>query len=135
MPMDPYTICPCGSGKKLKFCCQSISNEMEKVERLIDNHQPRMALQILDKLVKTNELNPWVVTRQAASLMSDDRAADAKNALLMFLRQRSDHPSANALYAMAMLQCDGLPEARKAIRRAFRFSIAAEPAPGSAPRC
>ena len=127
MPMDPYTICPCGSGKKLKFCCQSISNEMEKVERLIDNHQPRMALQILDKLVKTNELNPWVVTRQAASLMSDDRAADAKNALLMFLRQRSDHPSANALYAMAMLQCDGLPEARKAIRRAFRFSIAAEP--------
>ena len=127
MPMDPYTICPCGSGKKLKFCCQSISTEMEKVERLIDNHQPRMALQILDKLVKTNELNPWVVTRQAASLMSDDRAPDAKNALLMFLRHRSDHPSANALYAMAMLQCDGLPEARKAIRRAFRFSIAAEP--------
>jgi len=125
--MDPYTICPCGSGKKLKFCCLSISTEMEKVERLIDNHQPRMALQILDKLVKTNELNPWVVTRQAASLMSDDRAADARNALLMFLRHRSDHPSANALYAMAMLQADGLPEARKAIRRAFRFSIAAEP--------
>jgi len=125
--MDPYTICPCGSGKKLKFCCLPISNEMEKVERLIDNHQPRMALQILDKLVKTNEQNPWVVTRQAASLMSDDRAADAKNALLLFLRHRSDHPSANALYAMAMLQSDGLPEARKAIRRAFRFSIAAEP--------
>ncbi len=127
MPMDPYTICPCGSGKKLKFCCLSISGEMEKVEKLIDNHQPRMALQILEKLVKTNELNPWVVTRQAASLMSDDRAADAKNTLLMFLRQRSDHPSANALYAMATLQSDGLPEARKAIRRAFRFSIAAEP--------
>ncbi len=127
MPMDPYTICPCGSGKKLKFCCQSISGEMEKVERLIDNHQPRMALQILDKLAKTNEQNPWVITRQAASLLSDDRAADAKTVLLKFLRQRSDHPSANALYAMAMLQCDGLPEARKAIRRAFRFSIAAEP--------
>lgn len=127
MPMDPYTICPCGSGKKLKFCCQSISGEMEKVERLIDNHQPHMALQILDKLAKTNEQNPWVITRQAASLMSDDRAADAKTALLMFLRHRSDHPSANALYAMSMLQADGLPEARKAIRRAFRFSIAAEP--------
>jgi hypothetical protein len=127
MPMDPYTICPCGSGKKLKFCCQSLSNEMEKVEKLIDNHQPRMALQILEKLAKTNGQNPWVVTRQAASLMSDDRAADAKNVLLMFLRHRSDHPSANALYAMATLQSDGLPEARKAIRRAFRFSIAAEP--------
>jgi hypothetical protein len=127
MPMDPYTICPCGSGKKLKFCCQPISTEMEKVERLIDNHQPRMALQILDKLASTNEQNPWVITRQAASLLSDDRAADAKTVLLKFLRQRSDHPSANALYGMAMLQCDGLPEARKAIQRAFRFSIAAEP--------
>ncbi len=127
MPMDAYAICPCGSGKKLKFCCQPISIEMEKVEKLIDNHQPRMALQILDKLAKTHEQNPWVITRQAASLMSDDRAGDAKTALLMFLRHRSDHPSANALYAMAMLQSDGLPEARKAIRRAFRFSIAAEP--------
>ena len=127
MSMDAYTICPCGSGKKLKFCCQSISVEMDKVERLIDNHQPRMALQVLDKLAKTHDKNPWVVTRQAASLMSDDRAADAKTVLLTFLRHRSDHPSANALYAMSMLQADGLPEARKAIRRAFRFSIAAEP--------
>ena len=127
MPMDPYMICPCGSGKKLKFCCQPISTEMEKVERLIENHQPRMALQILDKLARTNELNPWVITRQAASLMSDERAPDAKTALLKFLRHRSDHPSANALYAMATLQCDGLPEARKAVQRAFRFSIAAEP--------
>ncbi|RLS51894.1 MAG: hypothetical protein DWH91_18010 [Planctomycetota bacterium] len=127
MPMDAYAPCPCGSGKKLKFCCQSISPEMEKAERLIDNHQPRMALNILDKLAKAHSQNPWVITRQAAALMSDDRASDAKTALLMFLRNKSDHPSANALYAMATLQADGLPEARKAIRRAFRFSIAAEP--------
>lgn len=127
MPMDPYSICPCGSGKKLKFCCQALSHEMEKVEKLIDNHQPRMALQTLDKLAKTNEFNPWVITRQAASLLSDGRAQDSKTVLLNFLRHKPDHPSANALYAMAMVQQDGLPEARKAIQRAFRFSIAAEP--------
>ncbi len=127
MPMDAYAPCPCGSGKKMKFCCQSVALDMEKAERLIDNHQPRMALVTLDRLAKANPQNPWVVTRQAAALMSDDRAADAKTTLLLFLRNKSDHPSANALYAMATLQSDGLPEARKAIRRAFRFSIAAEP--------
>lgn len=127
MPLDAYAPCPCGSGKKLKFCCQSIAPDMEKIEKLIDNHQPRMALQSLEKLAKKHGDNPWVVTRQAASLLSDDRAPDAKTVLLTFLRNRPDHPSANALYAMATLQADGLPEARKAIRRAFRFAIAAEP--------
>lgn len=127
MPLDAYAPCPCGSGKKLKFCCLAISSDMEKIEKLIDNHQPRMALQSLEKVAKKHGDNPWVVTRQAASLLSDDRAPEAKTVLLTFLRNKPDHPSANALYAMATLQADGLPEARKAIRRAFRFSIAAEP--------
>ena len=32
--LDMYSLCPCGSGKKLKFCCQPLSTEMEKVEKL-----------------------------------------------------------------------------------------------------
>ncbi len=50
----------CGSGKKLKFCCLAISSDMEKIEKLIDNHQPRMALQSLEKVAKKHGDNPWV---------------------------------------------------------------------------
>ena len=31
MAIDPYALCPCGSGKKLKFCCSDLGSEIEKV--------------------------------------------------------------------------------------------------------
>ncbi|MBK9388030.1 MAG: SEC-C domain-containing protein [Planctomycetes bacterium] len=31
--MDPYLPCPCGSGKKFKFCCREKVREQERVER------------------------------------------------------------------------------------------------------
>jgi len=127
MSMDPYALCPCGSGKKVKFCCQPIVAEMEKVEKFQENNQPRMALQLLEKLAKSHPTNPWVVTRQGINLINDGRAADAKTTLVAFLRNRPDHPLANALYAMATVSVDGLPTAKKAVHRAFKFSIAGEP--------
>lgn len=125
--MDPYALCPCGSGKKVKFCCQPIVAEMEKVEKFQENNQPRMALQLLEKLAKSHPTNPWVITRQGINLINDGRAPDAKTTLVAFLRNRPDHPLANALYAMATVSVDGLPAAKKAVHRAFKFSIAAEP--------
>ena len=125
--MDPYALCPCGSGKKVKFCCQPIVAEMEKVEKFQENNQPRMALQLLEKLAKSHPTNPWVITRQGINLINDGRAPDAKTTLVAFLRNRPDHPLANALYAMATVSVDGLPTAKKAVHRAFKFSIAAEP--------
>ena len=34
MEIDVYAPCPCGSGKKLKFCCAPIVEDMAKVARL-----------------------------------------------------------------------------------------------------
>lgn len=120
--MDPYDLCPCGSGKKLKFCCQSILGEMEKVERLQDNNQPRMALQLLESLGKSHPDNPWIVTRTALCLIEDERSDEAEAVLRPFLREHRDHPLANALYGAAVLNRDGYPEAKRAVHRAFRLA-------------
>lgn len=125
--MDPYALCPCGSGKKLKFCCQAIIGEMEKVERLQDNNQPRMALQLLESLGKSHPENPWVVTRTALSLIDDARPGEAEAVLRPFLREHRDHPLANALYGVAVLNRDGYPEAKRAVHRAFRMAAAQFP--------
>ncbi|MBX3435767.1 MAG: hypothetical protein KF847_20810, partial [Pirellulales bacterium] len=127
MTADSYAPCPCGSGKKVKFCCQAILADMEKVERLLENNQPRMALQSLEKVLPQHAGNPWVATAQGWALLADHRPAEAKAALAQFLRKNPDHPSANALHALAAFQTDGLPTAKKAIHRAFRRSFQAEP--------
>ncbi|MBL8850827.1 MAG: hypothetical protein JNG89_14190 [Planctomycetaceae bacterium] len=119
--MDPYELCPCGSKKKIKFCCHALYGEMEKVTRLQENNQPRMALQLLEKLDKTHPDNPWVTTRTAMLLLSEGRSEEAETILRTFLRKHQDHAFANVLYGIAAYGAAGYPEAKRAIHRAFRF--------------
>lgn len=124
--MDPYAPCPCGSGKKVKFCCQKLLPEMEKVERLQDN-QPDQALIHLNRLEQSSPGNPWVVTTRAGVLMQMGEFPDAKLELLKFLKEHPDHPRANALYAFAAFHADGFPACKKAVHRAFKRCIAETP--------
>lgn len=125
--MDPYELCPCGSRKKIKFCCHALYGEMEKVSRLQENNQPRMALQMLEKLDKAHPDNPWVVTRTAMLLLSEGHATEAESILRTFLRKHQDHTFANVLYGIAAYGASGYPEAKRAIHRAFRFGSADAP--------
>lgn len=52
MALDPYAFCPCGSGKKLKFCCRDLAADLEKMERMIEGEQYRACLDHAEKLDK-----------------------------------------------------------------------------------
>ncbi|TWT49999.1 SEC-C motif protein [Thalassoglobus neptunius] len=125
--MDPYAPCPCGSGKKVKFCCQAILPEMSKIERLQENNQPHMALQLIDKLLKDHPENGWLVTQRAMALFNDDEFEVARDSLLPFLRKNPEHPLANALLAIAVSQIEPVERSKKVIHRAFLKSMNAEP--------
>ena len=125
--MDSYSPCPCGSGKKLKFCCQGILSEMSKIERLQENNQPRMALQLIDKVLKDHPENAWLVTQRAMALFNDERHEEARDGLVKFLRVSPDHPLANALLAIAVSQLEPIEKCKKVIHRAFIKSISGEP--------
>ncbi|HEX3871160.1 MAG TPA: hypothetical protein VHV77_12025, partial [Pirellulales bacterium] len=51
MSIDPYALCPCGSGKKVKFCCADLVPELEKLQKMLDGNQRHAALEHLDKLL------------------------------------------------------------------------------------
>lgn len=125
--MDPYAPCPCGSGKKVKFCCQAILPEMAKIERLQENNQPRMALQLIEKLLADHEDNGWLQTQRALALLNDQRPADARDGLLPYLRKEPDHPMANALLALAISEIEPYPAFKKVVHRAFLKSSGSEP--------
>jgi tetratricopeptide (TPR) repeat protein len=52
MTINPYALCPCGSGKKIKFCCGDLAGEMEKVLRMVEGSQPAAAVRHLEQLLK-----------------------------------------------------------------------------------
>ncbi len=125
MAIDVYSPCPCGSGKKLKFCCHAIVGEMERVNQLQRSNQLQMALRALDELEESYPKNLWVCLTKAGILFGQGRAGDAKQSLSVLLEFTPDHPTAIALYAVACLQEDGFESAKPAIHRAFQKCIPA----------
>ena len=48
--MDPYSPCPGGTGKKIKFCCSDLVHEPDKLQRMVDGDQRVAALEYVTKL-------------------------------------------------------------------------------------
>lgn len=122
MPLAAYDPCPCGSGKKLKFCCQSIADEMDRAMRLMEGNQPRVALQQLESLSRKHPSNPWIGTSQALILIELNEPLAARDVLKKMLVDHPDHEFGIVLMAAAMLQGEGLDAAKKAIHKAFQRS-------------
>lgn len=70
MPVDPYQDCPCGSGKKLKWCCQKVAKYAEKTEELLEKDQAAAAMLALDEGLAVEPTNLWLRTMKAQLLLS-----------------------------------------------------------------
>jgi tetratricopeptide (TPR) repeat protein len=60
MPLDPYVSCPCGSGKKFKWCCAPYFPQVEKAFELERQNQHEAALSTIRELTKTHADKPPV---------------------------------------------------------------------------
>jgi len=66
MALDPYQPCPCGSEKKLKFCCGAdVSHELEKIQLAIEGEQRLAALDHINKLLATHPKLPSALMYKA----------------------------------------------------------------------
>ncbi len=78
---DPYAPCPCGSGKKFKWCCQPIHAEVAQVYAMDEGGQHEAALRAMDELVAKHADNPEVWGRKALLLFQNEKPEDAEQAL------------------------------------------------------
>lgn len=122
MSVDIYAPCPCGSGKKFKFCCSAIADDMDRIARLMEGNQPRVALQQLEILDRKHPKNAWIGTTRSMILLDMNEAPAARDQLRQVLETYPDNELAIALNAIAILRSDGPDAAKKAIHRAFQRS-------------
>ena len=78
---DPYSPCPCGSGKKFKWCCQPIHAEIAKVYALDEEGQHEASMRAMDEVVAHHPDNPEVWGRKAQLLFQNDKAEEAEKTL------------------------------------------------------
>ena len=50
MAIDPYTPCPGGTGKKVKFCCPDLLGELDDIQRKLEADQRLACLEQIDRL-------------------------------------------------------------------------------------
>ena len=107
MPLDPYASCPCGSGKKLKFCCSDLIGEMEKVERMLEGGQRAACLEYVKSLRSNQPDRASLLGLQAMLEAQLDRFDDARTTLATFLEKHPENRIALAESAILTARTEG----------------------------
>jgi len=96
MPIEPTDPCPCGSGKKLKFCCSDLSSELQKIGRMLDGKQFAASLQRIESLEQEHPDRASLLTIKGALLRNAERIDDAKACAEQFRRAHPQNATALA---------------------------------------
>ncbi|MCS7047051.1 MAG: tetratricopeptide repeat protein, partial [Gemmataceae bacterium] len=116
--MDPYAACPCGSGKKFRWCCQALYNDIERAFLQDEQGQHATALRIMDELVAAHPNNPEAWGRKAELLFNNDKQEEAEAALQKALELNPNYPYGLFLRGQFRLYEGELPGALLLFRRA-----------------
>jgi hypothetical protein len=119
MPIDPYSPCPGGTGKKMKFCCADLVQELDKVQRMLEGEQP---VACLDYVRKLDEQYPGRACIQSIRVSLENAVGDhaaAETTVSKFLSQHPSNPVALAEKAVLVASHDdplkGIPWVQQAI--------------------
>jgi hypothetical protein len=123
MALDGYSLCPGGTGKKIKFCCGDFLDELQKIERMIEGEQYLACLQHIERLLgeKRGQDRACLLAPQCALLRATHQIQAAEKAAAYFLAKHPDNQI--ALAESAILASETNPHgALDFLQRAMRAS-------------
>jgi hypothetical protein len=119
MAVDPYAPCPCGSGKKVKFCCSDLVGDIEKIHRMIEGDQPRAALRHAEQTLARHPRRASLLDLRASLELALGEADAARATIAEFLQADPQNPSAHACQAMLLASTEGGRAAVNPLQRAL----------------
>jgi tetratricopeptide (TPR) repeat protein len=97
---DSYSPCPCGSGKKFKWCCQPIYVGINHAWEQEANGQHDVALRLMDEVTRAHPGNPEAWGQKARLLFSHGQLEQAESALQKALDISPNYPYGQLLRAI-----------------------------------
>lgn len=120
MAIDPYSPCPGGLPKKVKFCCADLVSELDKIERLREADQRLACLDHIEKLDAKHPGRACLMTAKADLLRDLGRTHEAETALKVLLDQNTANPIALAEAALLACEEDDAVRAMSLLQQALR---------------
>lgn len=127
MAIDPYSYCPHGSGKKLKFCCPKLIHEFEKIDRMGSADQMLALEQHLERTLKTHPTNPCLLGDLALVRIDQEKFDAASEVVNTMLQHHPENPSALGLQAVLLLKEEQLRDGIAQLQNAFSASTTVLP--------
>ncbi|HTU24439.1 MAG TPA: hypothetical protein VMF30_03505 [Pirellulales bacterium] len=118
MALDPYSPCPGGTGKKIKFCCTEFVPELDKLERMVEGEQRAAALEQLEKLSAKYPDRACLLAMKFALEADQGNAEKAAAVAAHFHEKHPDNPVALAALAVSAAREDA-PRAVRLLQRAI----------------
>lgn len=123
MSVDQYSICPCGSGKKIKFCkCKDSVGELDKVLTMFEGGQLVPALDRLTSILGEHPDAAWALALKGRLLMDlreyDSLAENAER----FIRLQPSNPLALTQRAAAKIFTHDMAAATESLLEALNES-------------
>lgn len=110
MSIDSYSPCPGGTGKKIKFCCNDLLPELQKINRMIEGEQFTSCLQHIERVMEkeTNRDRACLLAMKCTVLRATGNSKDLENTAADFLAKHPDNQIAMAESAMLTAKVDPL---------------------------
>lgn len=100
MPIDVYTLCPGGTGKRIKFCCKDLVSELNQIDGMIEGDQYQAALARIDQVLASAPDRACLLELKAQLLAATDQHAALPAVIQQFMAKHPDNPVALAEQAM-----------------------------------
>ncbi len=118
MAIDQYAACPCGSGKKFKWCCQPIYPGINRAFEQESQGQHEAALRLMEQVTAEHGGNPEAWGQKAKLLYAHGKLEEAEEALEKAFAINRNYPYGLLLKAVFRFQEGELPGALLLARRA-----------------
>ena len=122
MALDAYTLCPCGTGKKIKFCCPDLLGELQELHRMIEGDQYAAALKHIEGLEAKHPDRASLLTTRVQLLRGMDHVEEAKKVAGRFVEKHPDNPIALAEMAITTALVEGGRQAMAWFQKAMAAS-------------
>lgn len=103
-PLDLYSPCPGGTGKKIRFCCAELLPELHRIERMLDGHQWHACLEHIERLQRNYPDRACLFALKGIALFELRRPEELKANAQAFMARHPDNPLAHAEVACAFAE-------------------------------
>jgi hypothetical protein len=119
MALDAYSLCPGGTGKKIKFCCPDLLPELEKIDRMIEGEQFIASIQYIDQLEQKGQYRACLMAIKSELLRVTSQLERAPAYVADFVARFPENSTAWSESALLAAVSEGGPSAMDKLQRAI----------------